>query len=115
MICTPKEENTFNTRNRFDVSSAQFSRTLFGVFAISFLLWLLALLVYMAKNFCPRCISQAPVLHRAVCTLRLANSMVDPLVYSLKMPAFKYALGRLQRRWRENIEIRPEQEEKRFG
>ena len=105
LICTPKHENTFDTRNRVDASSARLSRTLFGVFAISLLLWLPALVVNMAKQFCPRCIP--PVLDRAVDASRQANSMVNPLVYSFKMPAFKNALGRLRRRWRQNIEIRP--------
>ena len=105
VISTPRDKNTSNTRNRFDVSSARLSRTLFGVFAISFLLWLPALVVNIAKQFCPRCIP--PVLDRAVDASRQANSMVNPLVYSFKMPAFKNALGRLRRRWRQNIEIRP--------
>ena len=113
VICTPRDENTSNTRNPFDATSARLSRTLFGVFAISFLLWLPLLVVYTAKDFCPRCIPR--VLERVVHALRLANSMVNPLVYSFKMPAFKIALGRLRRRWRQNIEIRPAQEEKRLG
>ena len=113
VICTPREEKSFNTRNRFDASSARLSRALFGVFAISFLLWLPALVVYIAQIVCPRCIP--PILHRAVDVLRLANSLVNPLVYSFKMPAFKNGLGRLRRRWRKNIEIRPAQEEKRLG
>ena len=113
VICTPREQNTFNTSNHLDARSARLSRTLFGIFAISFLLWLPAVVVYVAKNFCQRCIP--PVLDEFVHSLRLANSMVNPLVYSFKLPAFKNALGRLWRRWRQNIEIRPAQEEKRLG
>ena len=112
-ICTPRDEITSNSRNHFDATSARLSRTLFGVFAISFLLWLPALVVYSAKRFYPRCIP--PVLERAVNALRVANSMVNLLVYSYKMPAFKNALGRLRRRWRQKIEIRPAQEKKRSG
>ncbi|KAK2548771.1 Glucose-dependent insulinotropic receptor [Acropora cervicornis] len=113
VICTPRDENSSNTRNPFHATSARLSRTLFGVFAISFLLWLPLLVVYTAKHFCPRCIPR--VLERVVHALRVANSMVNPLVYSFKMPAFKNALGRLRRRWRQNIEIKPAQEEKRSG
>ena len=113
LICTPRDENMLNTRNRFDASGARLSRTLFGVFAISFLLWLPALVVCPAKHFCHRCIP--PVLQRAVDAMRLANSMVNPLVYSFRMPAFESALGRLRRRWRQNIETRPAQEEKGLG
>ena len=107
VICKPREQNTSNTRNRFDASSARLSRTLFGVFAISFLLCLPASVVFIAKAFCRSCVPR--LLSRAVRALRLANSMVNPLVYSFKMPAFKNALGRLRRRWRQNIEIRPRQ------
>ena len=113
VICTPRDEKTFNTRNRFDASSARLSRTLFGVFVISFLLWLPALVANSARRFCSRCIP--PVLGHAVHASRQANSMVHPLVYSFKMPTFKSALGRLWRRWRQNIEIGPAEEEKRLG
>mgnify|MGYP002259951469 FL=1 len=113
VICTPREQNTFNTRKHFDASNARLSRTLFSVFAISFLLWLPAVVVYITKNFCQRCIPL--VLEESVNSLRLANSMVNPLVYSFKLPAFKNALGRLRWRRRQNIEIRPAQEEKRLS
>ena len=113
VMCTPREQNTFNTRYHLDASCARLSRTLFGVFAISFLLWLPAVVVYIAKNFCHRCIP--PVLEESVHSLRLANSMVNPLVYSFKLTAFKNALRRLRRRWRQSIEIRPAQEENRLG
>ena len=113
VICTSREQNTFNTRNRLDASNARLSRTLFGVFAISFFLWLPAVVVYIAKSLCQRCIPL--VLEESVNSLRLANSMVNPLVYSFKLPAFKNALGRLRWRRRQNIEIRPAQEVKRLG
>ena len=112
VICTPREENKFNTRNRFDASSVRLSRSLVGVFAISFLLWLPAVVVHIAKKFCPRCFP--PVLSRTVNALRQANSTVNPLVYSFKMPAFKNGLGRLRLRWRQNMEVRPSQEENRL-
>ncbi|XP_067022512.1 glucose-dependent insulinotropic receptor-like [Acropora muricata] len=107
VICTPREQNTSNTRNRLDASNARLSRTLFGVFAISFSLFLPAFVVLIAKPFCRKCFP--PILWRSVFALGLANSMVNPLVYSFKMPAFKCVLGRLRRRWRQNIEIRPQQ------
>ena len=113
VICIPRDERTSNPRNRFDASSARLSRTLFGVFAISFLLCLPGSVVFIAKSFCRSCVPR--LLRRAVGSLRLANSMVNPLVYSFKMPAFKNALGRLRRRWRQNIEIRPAQEEQRLA
>ena len=107
VICTPREQNTLNTSNRLDASNARLSRTLFGVFAISFLLCLPAFVMFIAKPFCRKCFP--PILKHSALALRLANSMVNPLVYSFKMPAFKNALGRLRRRWRQNIEIRPKQ------
>ncbi|XP_015748781.1 PREDICTED: adenosine receptor A2a-like [Acropora digitifera] len=113
VICTSREQNTFNTSNRLDASNTRLSRTLFGVFAISFLLCLPASVVFIAKAFCKSCVPR--LLIPAVGSLRLANSMVNPLVYSFKMPAFKNALGKLRRKWRQNIEIRPAQEEQRLS
>ena len=107
VICKPREQNTSNTRNRFDASNARLSRTLFSVFAISFLLCIPSLVFLIAKPFYRKCFP--PILRHSVIALRLANSMVNPLVYSFKMPAFRSALGRLRRRWRQNIEIRPQQ------
>ena len=115
VICTPREQGTFSTHNRLDASNARLSRTLFGVFTISFLLWFPTLVVSATKCFCPSCFPT--VLghsEQALSALRLANSMANPVVYSFKMPAFKNALGRLRRRRRQNIEIRPAQEEKRL-
>ncbi len=116
VICTPREQGTFNTHNRLDASNARLSRTLFGVFALSFLLWFPTLVFFATKCLCPRFFPTV-LEHsaQAVRVLRLANSMANPFVYSFKMPAFRNALGRLRRRWRKNIEIRPAQEEKRLG
>ena len=114
VICTPREQNTSNTRNRLDARNARLSRTLFGVFAISFLLWFPTLVFFATKCLCPSCFPTGlDHFEEALSALRLANSMANPLVYSFKMPAFKNALGRLRRRRRQNIEIRPAQEEKR--
>ena len=107
VICTLREQNTSNTRNRFDASNARLSRTLFGAFAISFLLCLPYLVMLITKFFCRKCFPR--ILRRSVFALHLANSMANPLVYSFKMPAFKSALGRLRRRRRQNIEVRPRQ------
>ena len=107
VICTPREQNTSNTSNRFDASNARLSKTLFGVFAISFLLWFPTLVVSAIKCFCPSCfLTVLDHSEKAVRALLLANSMANPLVYSFKMPAFKNALGRLRWRRRQRIEIR---------
>ncbi|XP_022792358.1 somatostatin receptor type 4-like [Stylophora pistillata] len=84
-------------------SSLRHSRTFFVVVAVSLVFWLPAFAVYIAKEFC-LCFP-APVVWFAS-ALRLANSMVNPFVYSLRMPIFKDALTKLWRRHQGKIELR---------
>ena len=73
VICTPREQNTSNTSNRFDASNARLSKTLFGVFTISFLLWFPTLVVSATKCFCPSCFPTVlDHYEQAVSVLRLA-------------------------------------------
>ena len=75
------------------------SRTVFIVVAVSLVLWLPATIVYTARPFChPPCIR--PIAVSLVNALHLANSMVNPIVYSFRMVIFKDALKKLSRRCR---------------
>ena len=81
------------------------SRTVFVVIAVSLVFWVPAFVVYIIRGFCQRCFSPSVV--RVVNILHLANSVVNPFVYSFKMPIFKDALNRLWRKCRQNVEIAP--------
>ena len=87
------------------------SRTLFIVVAVSLVVWLPAFVVFSVTAFCRGCfprhlVSSANALH-------LANSMMNPFVYSFRMPVFNVALKKLKRKRQKTIELRtvPENQE----
>ena len=84
--------------------SLKLSRTLFIVIAASLVFWGPAFVVYTVKEFCPQCVS--PLVHWLVNALHLANSMVNPFVYTFRMPIFKAALRKFRRKRRQNVEVR---------
>ena len=94
------EGHTQNVSER----NLRLSKTFFIVVAVSLLLWFPAFVVHTVKEFCPRCFS--PNVLSGVNILHLANSVVNPLVYSFRMPIFKEALKRCLRKRRQNIELR---------
>jgi len=81
------------------------SRTLFIVVIVSLAFWLPGFVAYVLREFCWECIS--PPLTSTVNALRLANSMVNPFIYSFRMPIFKDAYKRCRRNIRRTIELRP--------
>ena len=87
------------------------SRTLFIVVAVSLVVWLPGFVLFSVTAFCRGCfprhlVSSANVLH-------LANSMMNPFVYSFRMPVFNVALKKLTRKHQKTIELRtvPENQE----
>ena len=82
------------------------SRTFFIVVALSLVFWLPAFVVYTIRDVCfSSCNRQTEVL--IVTTLHLANSMINPVVYSFRMPIFKDTLRNCWRERQKNIKIRP--------
>ena len=67
------------------------SRTFFIVAALSLVFWLPAFVVYTIYDIYPPCI-QSPTLFLIVKALHLANWMINPFVYSFRMPIFKDTL-----------------------
>ena len=78
------------------------SRTFFIVVAVSLVFWLPAFVMFTIKEFCS-CFS--PLAVGLVTLLLCANSMVNPFVYSLRMPNFQDALKKCWRKRRRTIEI----------
>lgn len=97
---TPPELEIHNRRS-LD-RDVRLSRTFFIVAAVSLVFWLPAIAVYITKELCRGCIS--PVVLRTVNCFHLANSMINPFVYSLRMPIFKNALKKYCRRRSRAIE-----------
>ena len=90
------------------------SRTVFIVVVVSLVVWLPAFVVFGIIAFFRRC--SPPRLVWSANALHLANSMVNPFVYSFRMPVFKVALKKLWRKRRKTIELRtlPENQERNF-
>ena len=82
--------------------NARLSRTLFVVIALSLLFWLPAFAVYIGRDICKRCFH--PYVMWTVNVFHLANSLVNPFVYSFRMPVFKEALEKLSRKRTRHIE-----------
>ena len=76
------------------------SRTIFLVTAVSLMFWLPSVAMYTASDFYPRCFSQHVLW--LVNSLHLANSMVNPFVYSYRMAIFKEALKKFSGRRQQN-------------
>jgi len=79
------------------------SRTFFIVIAVSLVFWLPAFVMFAIKEFC-LCFSSVAVWF--VTVLLSVNSMVNPVVYSFRMPIFQDALKKCLRKRRQNIELR---------
>ena len=84
--------------------NVRLSRTLFVVIALSLLFWLPAFAVYIGRDLCQTCFH--PYVMWTVNVLHLANSLVNPFVYSFRMPVFKETLVKLSRRQRRVIGTR---------
>ena len=93
--------------NRYTEHNSRLSRTMFITIAASLVFWLPAFVVYTVREFCPRCFS--PFVNWLVNALHLANSMVNPFVYTFRMPIFKNALKKFWRKRRQNLEVQPVQ------
>ena len=84
--------------------SVRLSKTVFMVIALSLVFWLPAFVVYTIQLFCPQCVPQ-PVQWLANALL-LANSMINPFVYTFRMPIFKNVLKKFWRKRQQNIIVR---------
>ena len=91
--------------NRSTEHNVRLSRTMFIVIAASLVFWLPAFVVYTVRDFCHRCFPR--FVHSFVKVLHLANSMVNPFVYTFRMPIFKDALKKFLCKRRQNLTVQP--------
>ena len=80
------------------------SKTFYIVVALSLYLWLPGFVVYVIREFRSQCCP--PTLLWFGNVLHLANSMVNPFVYSFRMKIFKDALKRCWKKRAEKCELR---------
>ena len=81
--------------------NVRLSKTFYLVVAVSLMFWVPGFLVYTINEFCPQCLSATLLWFGNV--LHLANSMVNPFVYSFRMKIFKDALKKC---WKRRFDLR---------
>jgi len=85
---------TAETQNRKLVEhNIKLSKTLFIVIGLSFGLWLPAVTVYTFLGICLDCLTGTSYIHvlSKATVLHFANFLVNPIVYSYRMPMFNAA------------------------
>lgn len=94
-VCTGETQN-----RKLIEQNIKLSKTLFIVTGLSFGFWLPAITVYSISVICRDCLTGTAYVHAlSISTiLHFANSLVDPIVYSYRMPMFKAALKKLLRK-----------------
>ena len=91
-------------KSREHMRNLRLSRTFFIIVALSLVFWLPASVVYTIHDFCRPCFP--PYAIAIVNILHLANSMVNPFVYTFRMPIFKDVLKKSW--WKQRgVQIRP--------
>ena len=78
------------------------AKTLYITIASSLVFWMPGFVVYSTRGFCLSCFS-TPQVFWLVDAMYMANSMVNPLVYSFRMQIFKDALNKFRRKRRQNV------------
>ena len=84
-------------------NTSRMSKTFFIVIAVSLVFWLPAFVMVTTEEFCS-CFP--PPVVWFVTVLQLANSMINPFVYSFRMPIFQDAWKKCWRKRRQNFELR---------
>ena len=88
-----KHQNRHNNEEQ----NMKLSRTLFIVIAASFVCWLPGSVSYFIYVFC-ECEFSVPLLYSGT-LFNIGSSIVNPIIYSFRMPIFKEMLKRLKPRW----------------
>ena len=86
------------------------TNTLFIVTVVSLLLWLPYTIFYLLLAYLPSSLPPYPVFFHLACAfviLFFANSLVNPILYAVRMPDFKRAFVSLFRRQQGQVEIIP--------
>ena len=100
----PAAELQVHNRNLTE-QNLRISKTCYITVAVSLIFWLPAFVVYAIREFCRQCVS--PTVLWSVYILHFANSMVNPFVYSFRMPIFKDAIKKCwQSKRQQNVELR---------
>ena len=85
-----------DNRQRVAEHNTKLSRTLFFMIAASLAFWLPSAVIFSTHSLCNGCLP-ITVVYTSI-TLHLANSLVNPIIYSFRMPVFRGALKRMKLR-----------------
>ena len=82
---------------RIMARNIKLSKTLLIIISLSLICWLPAVLLYSVIYVYPNCILEVVIVMLTATVLHLANSVINPIVYTYRMPMFKEALRTLLR------------------
>lgn len=88
----PAAVNTAYNRERSLEQIKKLSKTLFIVISASLVCWIPSVVLYCVSLLCPECVPSLVVRVFNLC--RLANSLVNPIIYCFGIPMFREALKR---------------------
>ena len=88
--------NLHQNKSNNEEQNARFSRTMFIVIAVSFLCWVPASVLSFLYAFC-NCVIPMPVFYIGT-IFNIASSVVNPVIYSFRMPIFKETLRKFMPR-----------------
>ena len=89
----PIIDGTHNRQNE-QQQNAKLSRTLFIVITTSLLFWIPSIVVYCARYLCFKCVPLFAF--HTFNVFRLANSLVNPVIYSFRIPMFRETFKRVR-------------------
>ena len=89
----PPIDGAHNRQNE-QQKNAKLSRTLFIVITASLVFWIPSIVVYSTHYVCFKCVSLLIV--HIFNIFRLANSLVNPIIYSFRIPMFRETFKRVK-------------------
>ena len=79
--------DTTHKKQKEAQQNARLSRTLFIVITASLFFWIPSIVIYVTRYLCSKCVSL--FLFYGLSMFRLANSLVNPIIYSYRIPMFR--------------------------
>ena len=89
----PAIDGAHNRQNE-QQQNAKLSRTLFIMITVSLLCWIPVIVVYCTYYLCSKCVPSLVV--HIFNFFHLANSLVNPIIYSFRIPMFRETFKRLK-------------------
>ena len=83
-----------HNRQNGSEQNTKLSRTLFIMIAASLVCWIPAIVVYCMYFLCTECLPITLVY--LTTTFRLANSLINPIIYSFRIPVYRQTLTRIK-------------------